>query len=378
MGLVFGRQERTRLSELVSPRPGVFLRGLPYVSQDNALTHSAVWAAIRTRAMLISTFPVDAYRYADLGNGKVQINAALTPLLTGPEFMVYRYASQVELDRSGNAVSIIRQRSPKGVITELDLQPSSVVSARTRGSKVITWLIDGVEYDPKDIWHEVQYPAAGFALGLSPVAYSAYTLGQYKSIQEFATSWFTSGQGPRASLRNTEKKIKGREALVVKEAWRASQNMGEPFVHGNDWEYSLVQAQSASTDWLTAMKASNVDVARFYNVPAEVIDAAVSGESVTYANIVQRSLQFLIYHLGPTITWRENAFSELLPRPRFVKLNADALLRMDPKTRAETIRTQIGARTIAPSEVRALENRPPYTAEQIAEFNELGLNKAAQ
>lgn len=383
MGLVFGRQKRglnywgiSTPGDLVPRRVGRS-PGAPFVSADTALTHSAVWAALRVRAMIVSTLPVDAYRYINFPEGKRQVDANLTPFMTGPKFMRFRYASQVELDRSGNAIGIITDRDRQNNIADIDLQASSACAIRAEGSKITKWIIHGTEYEPEDIWHEVQYPVAGFPLGLSPVAYSAMTLGQWKSVQEFATQWFTSGNGPRASLKNTEKKLDTKESLIAKEAWRASQSMGEPFVHGSNWEYQLINAQSASTDWLDAMKASNVDVARFFGVPSDVIDAAVSGESVTYSNLTQKNLDFLIYHMGPTIEWREAAFTQLLPRPRFVKLNGDALLRMDPKTRAQTMQVMINARYLAPNEARALENREPFTPDQIKEFELLGLNKTA-
>ena len=179
-----------------------------------------------------------------------------------------------------------------------------------------------------------------------------------------------------ARLRNSEREIDPKEALVVKEAWRASQSMGEPFVHGSDWEYNLLQAEKTSTDWLEAKKYSSVDIARFFGVPADLIDASVSGQAVTYANITQRNLQFLIMNLGPAIHRRECSLSKLLSRPRYVRFNSDALLRMDPQTRSEMLAGQIHSRQIAPSEARALENRVPFTESQIAEFDHFWPAKA--
>jgi hypothetical protein len=54
-----------------------------------------------------------------------------------------------------------------------------------------------------------------------------------------------------------------------------------------------------------------------------------------------------------------------------VKLNSDALLRMDPETRAKMLGQEIKDRMLAPSEARALQNRQPYTDEQLAEFDRL-------
>src|SRR5262249_229995 len=133
-------------------------------------------------------------------------------------------------------------------------------------------------------------------------------------------------------------KLDPKESLAVKEAWRASMSMGEPFVHGSDWEYDLIQAQQASSDWLEAKRMTAVDVARFFNVPANLIDANVSGQSVTYANLTARDLDFLVFHFQPTVARRENALSQLLPRPRYIEFQSDWLLRMDPKTRADWIK----------------------------------------
>jgi len=103
-------------------------------------------------------------------------------------------------------------------------------------------------------------------------------------------------------------------------------------------------------------------------VPSDMIDAAVAGQAITYANITQRNVQFLVMHLGPVVSRREEALSRLTPGPRFVKLNTDALLRMDPSSRADMHRVMIDSRVLTPNEARELENRRPLTPAQIDEF----------
>jgi hypothetical protein len=102
-----------------------------------------------------------------------------------------------------------------------------------------------------------------------------------------------------------------------------------------------------------------------------LIEAAVSGSAVTYANIAQRNLQLVIIHLGPAVARRETNLSRLLPKPRYLKLNTDALLRMDPETRAKVLALRLQTRQIAPSEGRAYENLPPFTPAQIAEIEQI-------
>lgn len=387
MGFLFGRGKTLRdttaaywgISGPGDLIPRRFGRGGTFagmVTEKSAMEQSAVWAAIRLRADLVSTMPIDVYRYANIDGTKIQLDVPPSPFMSDPSFMEFLYSTQVELDRTGNAIGIIREVDGLGKPAVIDLQASSSCDVVIKDNQISAYRINGEEYDPSVIWHEKQFTAPGLHVGMSPVMYAAYTLGQYRTVQEFAMSWFMSGQGPRASLKNSEKKLNTREATLVKEAWRASQNAGEPFVHGSDWEYSLIQADKASSDWIEAQKLTLPDVARFFGVPADLIDAAVAGgPSITYANITQRNLQFLIMHLGPAIIRRENTLTQMLPRPRFVKLNTDALLRMDPASRALMIKTQIEARTLAPSEARALDNRQPFTSAQIQEFDELGLNR---
>jgi hypothetical protein len=88
--------------------------------------------------------------------------------------------------------------------------------------------------------------------------------------------------------------------------------------------------------------------------------------------LTQDDLRFLIKHLGPAIVRREKKMSgRWLPQPRYIKFNVEALLRMDAKTRHELFKTRIDARTITPDEVRALEDQPPLTDAQIAQFDRL-------
>jgi phage portal protein BeeE len=103
-----------------------------------------------------------------------------------------------------------------------------------------------------------------------------------------------------------------------------------------------------------------------------LIEAAISAPgTLTYANVIQRNLQFLIMNLQPAIHRRERTLSRLIPQQRFVKLNSDALLRMDPLTQAMVIHQRIADRTMTVTEARQKYDLGPLTAEQEGEFNRL-------
>jgi HK97 family phage portal protein len=374
MGVLSGQKRLWGIAnagELIPRRSTGAVFPTPYVGVDKAMTHSAVWACLRLRADLESTLPVDVYRYVD--NVQVEMPKPRVMRFPGGERVSWNewvYSSRMELDRSGNAIGIITAWDGNNLPYQIDLYPSAACAIKVRNDKIVEYNIGGTNYTPENIWHEKQYTVPGLHVGLSPVAYAAYTLGEYASVQQFVTSWFSSGATPRARLKNVERAVDQKEATIVKEAWRASQAMGEPFVHGSDWEYSLIQAEHASTDWVESKQYSAVDIARFFGCPSTLIDAAVSGENVTYTTMTERNLQFLVMNFGPAVTRREWAFTNgLVLQPRFVKFNTDALLRMAPTQRAEMFKTKIESRQLAPSEARAYDNLPPFTPAQMEEID---------
>ncbi|MDT0306863.1 phage portal protein [Streptomyces sp. DSM 44917] len=356
--------------QLIPPRPAA-AAGTAVVTNDTAMRHSAVWACLRLRANLVSTMPVDVYRWVD----GIQVEVPKPPVLVTPGgervgMQEWLYSTQVDLDRAGNAVGLITSRDGLGLPARIDLVPLAEVMVRCRKGQ-LKYQVGGETFEPENVWHEKQYTLSGLHVGLSPVAYAAWSIGEYLTIQDFARDWFGNGAIPSAHLKNTAKTIEPKQAAETKQRFKAAVANRDLFVTGADWEYKMIAAENSGTEWIEAKRFSIGDIARFFDCPGDLIDAAVAGSSVTYASITQRNLQFLIMHLGPAVIRREDALSSLTSRPRFVKLNSDALLRMDPAARAATIATQINSRVLAPSEARALEDRPPFTESQMAEFDRL-------
>lgn len=345
--------------------------GTAHVNNDTAMRHSAVWACLRLRADLESTMPIDVFRRV----GDIQIEMPKPPILVDPggsrvDICEWMYSTRVDLDRAGNDIGLITERNAAGLPNRIDLQSINDVSMKIRDGEITKYRIGGTWYDPDKVWHEKQYTIAGLPVGLSPVAYAAWSIGQYQSAQQFALSWFSNGAVPKGHLRNTElATIDPGPAAVIKDRFKATVDGNDVFVSGKDWEYKPYQAEAVGAEWLEAQKFGISDIARFFGCPGDLIDAIVATGSITYANITQRNLQFLIMNLGPAIIRRERALSRLLPQPRYVKINTDALIRMDPLARAQLIKARIDSRTLAPSEGRELDNLPPLTPEQAAEFD---------
>lgn len=354
--------------------------GTVVVTDEKAMRHSVVWACLKLRAGLISTFPVDQFRNV-LG---IQTEYNPKPvILTDPggtkmDMIDFMAATQVDIDRSGNTVGIIAERSsarskyhPKGLPSRIELQQSSACSYHQKPGEPGRWRIAGEWYDPEDIYHERANVVAGLPVGLPTILYAALTIGEAQSMQDFGLSWFSNGGIPKAQMRNTAKRLQANDIVTTKQWYRDVVNNGDLLVTGNDWEYHMIQAETAGTEFIHGRNLTDTAICRFFDTPGDLVDVGTAGSSITYANITQRLLEYLILRLGPAVIRREKELTKLLPTPRYVKLNTDALLRMDPETRQKVLASRIDSRLLANSEARALDNNPPLTAAQIAEMEQI-------
>jgi HK97 family phage portal protein len=347
------------------------------VSRKRSMQASVVWAAVRLRSNLISSLPVDVFK--DYPGVPVPTRMPKPTVLSTPYTWAaghpmsigdWLYATQSDLDRDGNAVGIILERDGNGIPSKVFPVPIEDVIVRHKNGEIAEYVIAGKTFKPENVWHEMQYVVSGIPWGLSPIAHAAYSLRTHVSAEQFALDWFESGATPAAILRNKNKTLKDAEPDVTKRRFLASTASGEPFVTGNDWEYTAISSTAKSSQFLEQIGATDVELARFMGVPADMVDAAQSGSSITYANITEHNLQFLITELGPAIARRETAMSRLVVADRYVKLNTDAFLRMDPKSRNEELRANKEARITTTTETRALLNLPPLTDAQKEEIAE--------
>jgi hypothetical protein len=270
------------------------------VSVDSAMKMSAMWACLRLRADLVSTMPLEVIRTV----GGIDVQAASTPFLDDPEGQ--------RLRRRGLAVLVADRARPHRQQRRHHPRDRRLRAAGDRRARP-----DVAGPDPRqgpddhevahrqqglrarDIWHERQFTLPGIPLGISPVAQAMLTLGGYLSAQQFGLDWFANGRIPAGKLKNTEKTVSSRAAKVIKDRFKAAVENRDLFVHGKDWEYDLISVQDGESQFIEAQRFGIADVARFMGTPGDLIDADTgSTAKITYANITQRHLQYLLIHLG--------------------------------------------------------------------------------
>jgi HK97 family phage portal protein len=361
--------------------------GAVSVTAETALRHSAVFACLRLRANLVSATPLDVYRMVQGVQVEVlpKPDLLVTPGGGGRSYLAgganvvmgeWLWSTQFDLDRFGNAFGIITQFDGMGLPSIVELVPTQDVRVIGKGSRVEKVVINGEELDPTQVWHERQYTVPGIPLGLSPLAYASWSISGYLSAQKFGLDYFGAGGMPSGVLRNTEIDELD-EGLVnaAKSRFKLAVEGRDVFVVGRSWEWHPQAQESAASAFLDEMKYGVGDVARFLDVPGDMIGAENASGSITYANITQRNLQLLIMSMGPAFKRREDTFTAATRTGQFVKFNTDALLRMDPETRQRTILARVQAGTLTRTEARALDDLPPLTPSQIEEFHALTVVK---
>jgi len=347
------------------------------VSSKSAMRHSVVWAARTLRADLVSLMPVDVYKDVNgipLEQDKTEVLRNPWEVAEGQPMAIdeWMYSTQMALDGFGNNVGIVHARDGAGIPTKIEPVDPESVSYVVKGSRVKQYKIAGTVEESKWIWHERQHTVAGFPVGLSPITYAALALSSGLSAQEFALDWFQNGAVPSAILRNSEKTVNRETAQEAKASFKASIQSGDLFVTGKDWEYSPVSVKASEASFIEQMQYSDVELCRFFGVPADLIDVgSVNASAVTYASISQRNLQLLVMNMGGTIKRRENALSRLTFGDRYVKLNRSAILAMDDKTRAEIHGMYIDKKIMTPDQVRAIEDMGPLTEADYTQFDRL-------
>lgn len=377
---IFGgrvRDASTDSLDTLIERYGMSSRTGASVSKAKAMTHSVIWAASHVRADLISLMPVDVYRNV----GGVRVEVAKPPVLEYPSEVAdgqpmpieeWIYSTQGALDRTGNSVGIIRKVDGFGLPSMIEPVDPDALSFLIRGGRIAEYRVSGELVKSEHIWHERQYTTSGIPIGLSKITHMARTLSTGLSAQEFALRWFESGGVPSAVLKNSEKTVPAGFAARTKQQFMDSVAAGEPFVTGKDWEYTAIAAKAAEAEFIQQMQYTDVDLCRFMGVPASIVDVVLNGGSaITYANLMQYNLQLLTIHLGGAVMRREKAFSRLTVGGRYVKLNRNAILAMDAKTRAEVFKLRVDARSITPDQIRAYEDEQPFTEEDYAQLERL-------
>jgi HK97 family phage portal protein len=325
---------------------------------ERALRLGPVYAANRLLAESVSTLPVKPYRA--MGETRVPMTSLpqlFAQLVSDGELVPWLYRAVTSLALRGNAFGLITARDGFQYPTAVTWLNPGLVQPDDRPGRH-GWLYEGREVDAEDILHIPLFCLPGKRMGLSPISAYSSTLGIGLQAQTYASDWFAAGGFPPGTFRNEKQQVSQDEADIIKARVVNAIRTHAPLVHGADWKYDPITVPPEEAQFVETMKMTTNQIAAVYGIPPEMIGGE-SGSSMTYANVEQQQINFVMFTLRPWLVRLETALSAHLPDRQFVKFNSDALIRADLKTRWEVnrLRVEMGAASI--DEIRAQEDQPP-------------------
>jgi HK97 family phage portal protein len=352
------------------------------VTTDQALSLVPVFGAVRLLASQISTLPLQTYRKVGDSRTKIPTGSLFTnPSAHGTSY-AWLHRCVTSLALRGNAYGLITARDNLGYPTMIEwLHPDHVqvedqaLSGPGSYSQPI-WYWMGRIVPTEDLVHIAWFTVPYRVKGLSPIEACAATISTGVSAQVYTADWFNNGAVPPGKFKNTQKTVSQPESDEIKARLTAAIRSRKPLVYGADWEYDPIAVAANEAKFIETMQLNATQIASIYGIPPEMLGGS-TGNSLTYSTVEQNSINFVKFTLRPWLELLEETFSQLLPRPQYVKFNVDALLRGDLTTRmaAYQVARNIGLNNV--DELRDLEEYAPIPGGKGKDYDPLLVQIAA-
>jgi HK97 family phage portal protein len=373
----FGYPDIPPNSQAGSLRPS--FTGARVETTDGAMRRIAIYAAVDLIAGVCSSLPVDGYTGKGADRREVPLSSFFTdPDGSGQGFGDWTYQLLYSWLLRGNAVGRIVARDAQDRPSQIVLQHPDYVSVQPDADGRLQWHFGGRSIPRQEVWHRRMKPVPGRTLGMSPIALHAVSIGQGLAAEAFGLRWFEDGAHPSAILQNENAAtVTQEQANTVKARFLAAiRGTREPVVLGSGWKYQAVQIAPNESQFLDTQRYTAAEAARIFGPGIPEVLGYETGGSMTYANVEQRSLDLLKFTLDRYLRRIEDVLStDILARPRYIKLNRDALLATDLLTRYKAHELALKNRFRYVNEVRRIEDLPPV--EWGDQPNEQGSSAAA-
>jgi HK97 family phage portal protein len=342
------------------------------VDEDEALSLSTVFAAVRIISETLGSVPVKLYERVaertkrDARNNVIyqllhdEPNEEQTPL----EFyeMVQGFA---ELAGTGYA-EIIRDGTGRG--REMWPIPTQRVTPIRLRSGSLVYRVTYPNGPDRTIPYEDMLTVRGFSRdgvsGLKVVDTMREPLGIAKALDMFAGSYFGNGAEPGGIIKSP-KKLTDDAKKRLKDGWQArhggasKRNRVALLEEGIEWIATTVDPEKSQA--MEARKFSVNEVARIFNLPPHILKDL---ERATFSNVEQQALDFVTVSMRPRFVRFAQALEKklILPSQRsrlYIEHVIEALLVGDIKTRFDSYAVGKQNGWLSANDIREKENQNP-------------------
>lgn len=378
-----GRRENRALA-FIQPLIGAHLQAYSDSrggDMDAALRQQTVWSCTNLISSVMSMMPPYAYSGAPQGYGDANRMRNQPVLLNNPssrgDIMDFIYMGTMSLLLRGNLYGIIVDRDSAGRATQIELQHPDQVRVKELDDGTVEYTVRSTRVSPADMWHKAVFRMPGKVSGLSPIQYASRTIHLSEAAKSFGSRFFEDGGHPSGLIVNDGsdmREISADDARTIKDRFMAAvHGSREPIVMGGGWKYQPISVNPEESQFLNTQKWTDNQICRVFLVPPEMVGVASEGSAITYANVENRMLDFLVRTMSFWIIRWERWLGWELPGRQYVKFDDRALLKTDFLSRLRGYHMMVGSRAFTQDEVRALEDMPPLTPAQQAQIDKMPL-----
>lgn len=339
------------------------------VSDDRAMSLSAVFACVRLLVQSGATLPLALYEKTNDGREQLPMDDPVVRLLThkpnlymtAKQFRQAMWASRVQW---GNAYAR-KMYNGSRLVGLMPLKPAYMAVERTsRGLQYNYGTESGTQTFSQDEMLHWKGMTFDGIVGVSPLAYMTHVLGVSVAADRKAATSFAGR--PMGVL-----KAEGWPNQEQREQLRSHYgNLGTDGTGDGSWwllpgnmSYQSIGLPPDDLQLLESRNFNIAEVCRFYGVPTVMVDGNAGATAAWPASYEQQVLAFMQFTLRPYLEEFEDAASTLFApgdqQTRYAEHSVEGFLRADSSTRASYYATMAQNGLMTRNEIRQLENLKP-------------------
>lgn len=344
----------------------------PAVTEESALSFSAVYACVRILSESVAMLPLFTYRRLANGGKEKATDAPIYNLLhrsPNPEMTSFEFRETLiaHVATWGNGYAEIEWSKSGQPLALWPLNPAKMQVSRRNGQLVYFYELPSGQAVTLPSWrvHHLRGLSGNGVVGYSPIRLAMQSIGVGLALEEYGARFFGNGARPGGVLKHPGVLSDGAYKRL-KESWSA-ENEGLSNAHRlkileEGLDYQAIGIPPEEAQFLESKKFQVNEIARWFRVPPHML---ADLERATFSNIEEQGLEFVIYTLGPWLTRHEQALerdllTEAERQTLFVEYLVNGLLRGNITSRFQAYQQALQGGWMNPNEVRVLENMNPY------------------
>jgi len=358
------------------------------VTQQTALTFSAVWACVRILSNTVAMLPFGVYKQS---NGEKQYSPKhpIHPIIHSEPNKImsaftWRQVMQSHATLKGNAYSIIKRNgSYRPTALKLIQNPDDVQPFEYNDD--LFYKIKGYDnpFQADDVFHIRGLGFDGIQ-GKSVLTVARESIGSALAMQKYGGTIFKNGGAKRVALTHNSvvKDVNARKNILNSwnDTYGGANKLNDVALIDGGFDVKEIGMNPEDAQFIGSREFSVNEIARYFGL---IMDLLATDKNPTYASAEQRAIDFIKYTMTPwLVTWESEVnrklFNESEKSDYYSKFTLEGLLRGDAKARAEYYKDMFYIGALNRDEIRALEERNKivggdkyYLQTNMAEANDL-------